>query len=100
MSNEHKNTPKTIPEIGIHIGYIHEELSEIKSMLKEVPSRTEFKALENDHNSLKKRHEDYVEKADNLFVTKKELKTGYMVITVILAVAISIWTIIDKIRGV
>lgn len=43
---EHKNAPKTVQEIGIHIGYIREDLQEIKVSLADSPSRGEFNNLE------------------------------------------------------
>lgn len=44
--DEHNKPPKTVAEIGIHIGYIREDLLEIKESLKGTPSRNEFVALE------------------------------------------------------
>lgn len=46
MGDEHKTPPKTVPEIGIHIGYMREDLQQIKDTLANSPSRSEFAALE------------------------------------------------------
>ena len=46
MGDEHKTPPKTVPEICIHIGYMREDLREIKNAIANSPSRGEFEALE------------------------------------------------------
>lgn len=44
--DEHEQPPKTVPEIGIHIGYIRDDLKEIKEALRDAPTRMELAALE------------------------------------------------------
>ena len=46
IDEEHKQPPKTVAEIGIHIGYISEDLKELKSLLTDAPSRKEFDVVE------------------------------------------------------
>ena len=46
MPEEHKQPPKTVAEIGIHIGYMSEDLKEIKEALSNQPNRKEFEVLE------------------------------------------------------
>ena len=43
--DEHKQPPKTVAEIGIHVGYIREDLQEIKDVLRNSPSRKEHDEL-------------------------------------------------------
>jgi len=43
--DEHEQAPKTVPEIGIHIGYIRDDIKEIKDALKGSPTKKEFDEL-------------------------------------------------------
>lgn len=45
VDEEHKNPPKTVQEIGIHIGYMREDLHEIKQALGDTPTRKEVDEL-------------------------------------------------------
>ena len=46
MTEDNKQPPKTVAEIGIHIGYMSEDLKEIKEALSNQPNRKEFEVLE------------------------------------------------------
>lgn len=46
MPEDNKQPPKTVAEIGIHIGYMSEDLKEIKEALSNQPNRKEFEVLE------------------------------------------------------
>lgn len=46
MPEDNKQPPKTVSEIGIHIGYMSEDLKEIKEALSNQPNRKEFEVLE------------------------------------------------------
>ena len=46
MPEDNKQPPKTVAEIGIHIGYMSEDLKEIKEALSNQPNRREFEVLE------------------------------------------------------
>ena len=46
MPEDNKQPPKTVAEIGIHIGYMSEDLKEIKGALSNQPNRKEFEVLE------------------------------------------------------
>ena len=46
MTEDNKQPPKTVAEIGIHIGYMSEDLKEIKEALSNQPNRREFEVLE------------------------------------------------------
>jgi hypothetical protein len=45
MDVDSNQAPKTVAEIGIHIGYIREDLKSIKNSLSNTPNRTEFESL-------------------------------------------------------
>lgn len=35
---EHIESPTTIKEVGIHVGYMREDISELKELIKEMPN--------------------------------------------------------------
>lgn len=90
--NEHKNPPKTIEEVGIHIGYMSDHLTEIKEILKDSPSRKEVDDLRNDFDDFKK-------DVETNYVSARMFKLGLGVVTTILTVAIGIYTLVDYIKG-
>lgn len=62
--NEHDRPPKTVSEIGIHIGYIRDDLAEIKKSLRDSPGRAEFDKLEKRVQAI----EQLIDKSQNRIV--------------------------------
>lgn len=61
---DHKAPPKTVAEIGIHIGYMRRDLQDIKSAIKDSPSRDEFNNVKDDIDELKGQMEKRVTKSE------------------------------------
>jgi hypothetical protein len=51
MLNENESPPKTVAEIGIHIGYIRGDIKDIKASLADTPTRREFDELKTTTNT-------------------------------------------------
>lgn len=50
--NDHEQAPTTIKEVGIHVGYMRDDLKELKDIIKTLPSS--FVSVK-DHAELEKR---------------------------------------------
>lgn len=37
MNGEHKQPPRTVKEVGIHMGYMSDDIAELKDLLKKMP---------------------------------------------------------------
>lgn len=84
MTDEHKNAPETVREIGIHLKYMTETLDEIKGAIKDSPTRKEFDTL--------------TKRVDGA-VTKKEFKIGLSTVTISLSLIGAILVLLDRIKG-
>ena len=76
---EHKQPPKTVTEIGIHVGYIREDLQEIKDALKNSPSRKE-------HDDLKAR----VDKVEEL-IDKVKSRIAVVATTIFVSMVLALY---------
>lgn len=51
--DDHNQPPKTIAEVGIHVGYLREDIKDIKTLLKDLQGgvvlKTEFEKFKEDH---------------------------------------------------
>ena len=93
---EHKQPPKTVAEIGVHIGYINETLSEIKKKIDDSPSRSE-------HNLLKDRVKTLEEDdrtGGNKYLTRREGVVAGGALTLAMTVVIFVFNLIDKLKGI
>lgn len=87
MGDGHKTAPTTVPEIGIHIGYMREDLSEIKNALANSPSRREF-------NDLKTEVEGKVSRKEVIAIASV---AGF--VATVLGIVISLITIYQRLGG-
>ena len=98
--------PQTVPEIGIHIGYINDTLKEIKASLNDAPSRKDvddiklkMTELELAIESIQESRSKTLENLDKKYVTKGEFKIGMGVVTFIMTLAVTVLTVWEKVRG-
>lgn len=106
MPEEHKQPPKTIPEIGIHLGYMNETLNDIKTILNDTPTRKELDAIDKRVSTLETSKSGLLEEAretheylEQKMVSKTEFRIGVTTITIALGVIISVITIWNNIKG-
>lgn len=92
MPEDHQKPPTTIREVGIHVGYLRDDITDIKITLKELAegavTRNEFDALS-----------EKVKTNEEKMVTKNEFRLVTSVITFILGTAVVIIGLIDRIKG-
>lgn len=84
--NDHKNPPKTIEEVGIHIGYMSDSLTEIKQILKDSPTKKEF-------NDLTERVKELERDVENNYVSRNMFKIALGTVTVSMSIIIGLLTI-------
>lgn len=86
MQDDHIEPPTTIKEVGIHIGYMREDMNELKEMVKQLPngfaSKVDLTALEVRVTKLEKRND-----------LKNTLQWVALVVTTIISIlaAYNIW---------
>lgn len=107
MQEEYKSPPKTVQEIGIHLGYMRDTLEDIKLILKDTPTRKEVDAIEQRVALLEDGKETILREAreaheylEQKAVSKTEFRIGVTTITVALSVIIAIITIWNNIKEI
>ena len=95
MPEEHKQPPQNVKEVGIHIGYLREDIGEVKDLLRE---HIELAATKAELGKLDGRVEK-LENVSDTHVTTKQLWGVVGGVTTIIAAIMLIWNFIEKIRG-
>ena len=62
MPEEHKQTPQNVKEVGIHIGYLREDISDVKALLENHISLAATKADIAAHDARISKLEEIIEK--------------------------------------
>ncbi len=93
MTEDHKKPPSTVKEVGIHIGYMREDINDMKKLLDQYVAMAASKA---DHQALEKRVR-VLELTDGStkFVTRMEGRA----IAGVLSLAIALLTFWNLING-
>lgn len=95
-SDDHTQTATTVKELGIHVGYVREDITEVKDLLRQ---HIELAATKADLVAAVARI-DKVERREKNYITTKQFY-GWIVGTgTIAGVVLSIWVFIEKVRGV
>lgn len=95
MPDEHKQAPTTVKEVGIHVGYLREDIGEVKDLLREHIELAATKAELGKLDGRVKR----LEGISDTHVTTKQLWGVVGGVTTIIAAIMLIWSFIEKIRG-
>jgi hypothetical protein len=97
MENQHKDSPTTVKEVGIHLGYLREELQEVKDEIKNFLAIASTKAdvliLENKLKKLETRVLAIEEKENAIY-----RRISYIVIAGLVTMVLA-WYGLDRFMG-
>lgn len=98
VDDDHTHPPKTVQEIGIHIGYMREDLKEIKDSIDKNPDRKEFDALKKTVGGNTDSIIDINEREKH-YVTTSQLWKSITVLGVVLGVIVTIIDLVGRIKS-
>lgn len=93
MKDDHKNPPETVKEVGIHIGYLREDITDLKTLLT---SHINNAALKSDVDRLMLRVDTLEDKDEtSKYFTRLEGRA----VSAVLGICIAVLTLWGLIRG-